>query len=104
MGDPVIGGETSDAGGITRNTKKLPLQKGWESKIDSKTGRTYYLNRKLKKTQWKRPVETNEAIVNSIVTDMVENSPVEPDPLSSSQKLQMLQTDNNSLRKENDSL
>jgi len=37
-------------------TKEAPMPKNeWRSKVDSKTGRTYYYNKALKETSWEKP-------------------------------------------------
>lgn len=33
-----------------------PLPAGWEERVDPKTGRTYFLNKAAKITQWARPM------------------------------------------------
>merc|ERR1712226_358305 len=37
-----------------------PLPPGWSKKIDSRTGRHYYLNHKTKTTSWELPQRTSE--------------------------------------------
>lgn len=33
------------------------MEEGWKEKLDERSGRTFYYNRKLKQTSWKKPLK-----------------------------------------------
>ena len=33
------------------------MEEGWKEKVDNRSGRTFYFNRKLKQTSWKKPLK-----------------------------------------------
>jgi len=49
----------------SKKTNSDALPEGWISKVDEKTGKTYYINKTLKKTQWERPGEKAPKISKS---------------------------------------
>ena len=70
--ETVVGGNLSMEGLSVKTEGELAP--GWESAIDSTTGRTYYFNRDTQKSSWERPLKSNHksihlhspSVINSI--------------------------------------
>mmetsp|Transcript_6732 Transcript_6732/g.13458 ORF Transcript_6732/g.13458 Transcript_6732/m.13458 type:complete len:255 (+) Transcript_6732:1732-2496(+) len=57
-------------GNTTTKNQQQPtvmgLPAGWEEKVDSRSGRLYYINHKTRTTQWERPVSDAAAVVGGL--------------------------------------